>query len=160
MAATTTSPAGREIKGQRTGKKNVCEIMVAQGVSYVATACPSYPIDLVNKVKKAKAVKGPSYLHVFSMCPTGWRCASELTIKIGRLAVETGVFPLYEVENGKYRITVEMPERRRPVEDYLKHQGRFSHLNAEDIKLVQQKVDYEMKKLMDKVSGLKGWDEI
>ncbi len=159
MAATTTSPAGKEIKGQRTGKKNVPEIMVAHGVPYVATACPSYPIDLVNKVKKAKAVKGPSYLHVFSMCPTGWRCSSEITIKLGKLVVETGVFPLYEVENGKYRLTIEMPRKRRPVEDYLKHQGRFRHLSADDIKMVQKKVDYEIKKLMDKVSGLKGWDE-
>ena len=93
MAATTTSPAGKAIPGQRTGKKNVPEIMVAHKVPYVATACPSYPIDLINKVKKAKAVKGPAYIHVFSMCPTGWRCASEITIKLGRLAVETGSLP-------------------------------------------------------------------
>ena len=90
--------------------------MVAHKVPYVATACPSYPLDLINKVKKAKAVKGPSYIHVFSMCPTGWRCASEITIKMGRLAVETGIFPLYEVENGKYRLTMEVPEKLRPVE--------------------------------------------
>jgi len=157
MAATTTSPAGKAIKGQRTGKKNVAEIMVAHNVPYVATACPSYPIDLVNKVKKAKAVKGPAYIHVFSMCPTGWRSASEETIKLGRLAVETGVFPLYEVENGKYRMTMEIPKKLRPVGDYLKLQGRFRHLNDEDIERVQALVNKEWRKLMNKVATSKPW---
>jgi len=157
MAATTTSPAGKAIKGQRTGKKNVAEIMVAHNVPYVATACPSYPIDLVNKVKKAKAVKGPAYVHVFSMCPTGWRSASEETIKLGRLAVETGIFPLYEVENGKYRMTMEIPKKLRPVGDYLKLQGRFRHLNEDDIAKVQALVDKEWRKLMNKVATSKPW---
>ncbi|MFB3926327.1 MAG: pyruvate synthase subunit PorB [Syntrophales bacterium] len=157
MAATTTSPAGKKIKGQRTGKKNVPEIMVAHNVPYVATACPSYPIDLVNKVKKAKEVRGPAYIHVFSMCPTGWRCASELTIKLGRLAVETGVFPLYEVENGKYRLTVDLPEKLRPVQDYLELQGRFRHLGPADIEAVQKKVNQEVNKLMHKVKTSKSW---
>ncbi len=157
MAATTTSPAGKAIKGQRTGKKNVPEIMVAHNVPYVATACPSYPIDLVNKVKKAKEVKGPAYVHVFSMCPTGWRSASEQTIKLGRLVVETGIFPLYEVENGKYRMTMEIPKKLRPVEDYLKLQGRFRHLNADDIEKVQALVNKEWRKLMNKVACMKPW---
>jgi pyruvate ferredoxin oxidoreductase beta subunit len=157
MAATTTSPAGKAIKGQRTGKKNVPEIMVAHNVPYVATACPSYPIDLVNKVNKAKAVKGPAYVHVFSMCPTGWRSASEETIKLGRLAVETGVFPLYEVENGKYRMTMEIPKKLRPVGDYLKLQGRFRHLNDDDIAKVQALVNKEWRKLMNKVASSKPW---
>jgi pyruvate ferredoxin oxidoreductase beta subunit len=157
MAATTTSPAGKAIKGQRTGKKNVPEIMVAHNVPYVATACPSYPIDLVNKVKKAKEVKGPAYVHVFSMCPTGWRSASEQTIKLGRLAVETGVFPLYEVENGKYRMTMEIPKKLRPVEDYLSLQGRFRHLSPDDIEKVQALVKKEWRKLMNRVAGSKPW---
>ncbi len=157
MAATTTSPAGKAIKGQRTGKKNIPEIMVAHNVPYVATACPSYPIDLMNKVKKAKEVKGPAYVHVFSVCPTGWRSASEITIKLGRLAVETGIFPLYEVENGKYNLTMEVPKKLRPVGDYLKHQGRFRHLAESDIELVQARVDKEWRKLMNKVECLKSW---
>ncbi len=157
MAATTTSPAGKVIKGQRTGKKNMPEIMVAHNIPYVATACPSYPIDLVNKVKKAKEVKGPAYIHVFSMCPTGWRSASEETIKLGRLVVETGVFPLYEVENGKYRMTMEIPKKLRPVEDYLKLQGRFRHLNPDDIEKVQALVNKEWRKLMNKVACMKPW---
>ncbi|MBP9020657.1 MAG: pyruvate synthase subunit beta [Syntrophobacterales bacterium] len=157
MAATTTSPAGKAIKGQRTGKKNVPEIMVAHNVPYVATACPSYPIDLVNKVRKARDVRGPAYLHVFSMCPTGWRSASDAVIKLGRLAVETGVFPLYEVENGKYRITQEIPKKLRPVQDYLELQGRFRHLTPDDMALVQARVDREWRKLMNKVECLRPW---
>jgi pyruvate ferredoxin oxidoreductase beta subunit len=157
MAATTTSPAGKAIKGQRTGKKNVAEIMVAHNLSYVATACPSYPLDLMNKVKKAMAVKGPAYVHVYTVCPTGWRCASDQSIKLGRLVVETGMFPLYEVENGKYRMTIERSEPRRPVNDYLKLQGRFRHLDPADIAKVQALVDKEYKKLMHKVKTSVPW---
>lgn len=157
MAATTTSPAGKVIKGQRTGKKNVPEIMVAHNVPYVATACPSYPIDLLNKVEKAKSANGPAYIHVFSVCPTGWRSPSNETVKLGRMAVETGMFPLYEVENGKYRITVELPEKRRPIADYLKLQGRFRHLGPEDIMQVQELVDREYNKLMHKVATSVAW---
>jgi pyruvate ferredoxin oxidoreductase beta subunit len=158
-AATTTSPAGKASIGQKTGKKNIPEIMVAHNVPYVATACPSYPLDLINKVEKAKKVKGPSYIHVFSVCPTGWRAASEQTIKLGRLALETGIFPLYEVEDGKYRLTVDMPEKLRPVNDYLKLQGRFRHLMPGDIEKVQEKVNQELRKLLHKVETSKAWSE-
>ena len=157
MAATTTSPAGKAIKGQRTGKKNVAEIMVAHSVPYVATACPSYPLDLMAKVEKAKNTRGPSYVHVFTVCPTGWRAPSEQTIKLGRMVVETGIFPLYEVENGKYRLTLETPEPRRPVGDYLKLQGRFRHLDPADVAKVQARVDQEYRKLMHKVKTSAAW---
>jgi pyruvate ferredoxin oxidoreductase beta subunit len=157
MAATTTSPAGKSIKGQRTGKKNVAEIMVAHNVPYVATACPSYPLDLMAKVEKAKKTKGPAYVHVYTVCPTGWRAPSEQTIKLGRMVVETGIFPLYEVENGKYRLTMETPEPRRPVNDYLKLQGRFRHLDPADVAKVQALVDLEYRKLMHKVKTSAAW---
>ena len=156
-ASTTTSPAGRASIGQKTGKKNVPEIMVAHNVGYVATACPSYPLDLIRKVEKARELEGPAYVHVFSVCPTGWRAGSEQTIKLGRLALETGVFPLYEVENGKYRLTVEMPERLRPVGEYLKLQGRFRHLTAADIEQVQARLDSELRKLLHKVESSQAW---
>jgi len=158
MAATTTSPAGKVIKGQRTGKKNVPEIMVAHNIPYVATACPSYPLDLMNKVEKARKIKGPAYIHVFSVCPTGWRAASNETIKLGRMAVETGSFPLYEVENGKYRLTMDYTDKRRPMQDYLKLQGRFRHLDPVDIAKVQALVDKEFRKLMHKVNTSVPWD--
>jgi pyruvate ferredoxin oxidoreductase beta subunit len=151
LASTTTAPAGKVIPGNQVWKKNLAEIIVAHNVPYVATACQSYPIDFMNKVKKARRVKGPSYIHCFVTCPTGWRSPSETCIKLGRLALETGIFPLYEVEDGKYRLTVEVPEKRRPVQDYLKGQGRFRHLTPDQIQVIQERVDIEWETLMIKV---------
>ncbi|GAH37487.1 unnamed protein product, partial [marine sediment metagenome] len=85
---------------------------------------------------------------------------SSLTIKVGRLALETGIFPLYEVEKGKYRITVDMPEPLRPVEDYLKPQGRFRHLTPDKIEEMQARVNLEIKKLMNKVNYSQSWEEL
>jgi pyruvate ferredoxin oxidoreductase beta subunit len=159
-ASTTTDPAGLASFGKKAWKKNVAEIMVAHNVPYVATACHSYPLDFMNKVKKAAKVKGPSYIHCLSVCPTGWRLPPEQCITAGRLAVQTGIFPLYEVEDGKYRITVEMPEKLRPAEDYLKIQGRFRHLSADEITVIQEKVAQEYNKLLDKVNNLHSWSDL
>lgn len=148
-AATTTSPAGKVSLGQFTWKKNLPAIAAAHDIPYVATACPSYPFDLMDKVKKALSTRGPSYLHVLSVCPTGWRCAPELSVRIGRLAVETGIFPLYEVVNGEYKISLKALELR-PVNDYLKLQGRFRHLSDETINLIQERVRKEYLKLLEK----------
>jgi pyruvate ferredoxin oxidoreductase beta subunit len=156
-ASTTTAPSGKVSIGNKTWKKNVPEIMVAHNISYVATACHSYPIDFMNKVKKAREIKGPAYIHCLSVCPTGWRVGSEQCIKMGRLAVETGIFPIYEVENGKYRVTIEMPKKLRPVTDYIKKQGRFRHLGPDDIRAIQERVDLEYKKFMNKVECSKSW---
>jgi pyruvate ferredoxin oxidoreductase beta subunit len=147
-ASTTTSPAGKVSIGQITWKKNMPAIAVAHDISYVATACPSYPFDLMAKVEKAKAVKGPAYLHVLSVCPTGWRCPTELTIRIGRLAIETGIFPLYEVENGKYKLSLDLPELR-PVRDYMKLQGRFRHLSEDTVNEIQQRIAEDYAKLKE-----------
>jgi len=138
-AATTTSPAGKVKMGQMTWKKNMPAIAAAHNIPYVATACPSYPIDLVQKVKKAAAMEGPAYLHILSVCPTGWRSAPELSIRLGRLAAETGVFPLYEVVNGRYRLNIDFPELR-PLKDYVRVQGRFRHLNDEMIQEIEKRV--------------------
>ena len=141
-ASTTTSPAGKIHPGQCTWKKNMAEIAVAHNTPYVATACASYPFDLMEKVQKAARTPGPAYVHILSVCPTGWRIAPNKAIWIGRLAVETGVFPLYEVVNGKYRMTHEVAELK-PVEDYLRPQGRFRHLTAEMIANIQDRVSAE-----------------
>jgi pyruvate ferredoxin oxidoreductase beta subunit len=156
-ASTTTAPAGDVSMGQKTWKKNMTEIMVAHNVSYVATACPSYPLDFIRKVEKAKKVKGPSYIHCFSVCPTGWRCPSDQAISLGRLAVETGIFPLYEVENGKYKLSAEMPKKLKPIKDYYKSQGRYRHLTEDEIKMIQTRVNKEYKKLLNKVQCLEAW---
>jgi pyruvate ferredoxin oxidoreductase beta subunit len=138
-ASTTTSPAGKESIGQLTWKKNLPAIAVAHGIPYIATACPSYHRDLMKKVTKALAVEGPAYLHILSVCPTGWRCATDDAIKVGRLAVRTGVFPLYEVENGRYKLNLSLT-KLEPVESYLKLQGRFRHLTEGTIKTIQDRV--------------------
>jgi len=138
-AMTTTSPPGKRSIGQSTQKKNMPKIAAAHNIPYVATACPSYPFDLLAKVKKARMTNGPSYLHILSVCPTGWRIPSDLAIRYGRLAVETGVFPLYEIEKGKYRLTYN-PEPLRHVVDYMNGQGRFRHLTVKTISQIQEKV--------------------
>ncbi len=148
-AATTTSPAGKKSIGQFSWKKNMPEIAVAHNIPYVATACHSYPFDLMEKVRKAVATKGPAYVHVLSVCPTGWRSATDTVIRLGRLAVETGMFPLYEVENGKYKMSLNLP-KLRPVKDYLKQQGRFRHLSDDIIQKIQDRVEIEYQKLLEK----------
>lgn len=150
-ASTTTSPAGKMSTGQFSWKKDMPAIAVAHKIPYVATACHSYPFDLMKKVKKAVSVKGPSYLHVFSVCPTGWRCPPDLAIRVGRLAVEAGVFPLYEVENGKYQMSLDFP-KLRPMTDYTKLQGRFRHLSDEMLARIQVRVTEEYQKLKEKAS--------
>jgi pyruvate ferredoxin oxidoreductase beta subunit len=149
-AFTTTSPPGKVSIGQFTWKKDMPAIAVAHNIPYVATACHSYPFDLMNKIEKAKATNGPAYVHVLSVCPTGWRSPVDLTIRLGRLAVETGVFPLYEVENGKYKLNLDFP-KLRPITDYLKSQGRFRHLSDDVINEIQQRTNEEYAKLKEKL---------
>jgi len=147
-ASTTTSPAGKESLGQLTWKKNMPAIAVAHDIPYVATACPSYHRDLMRKVTKAVETHGPAYIHILSACPTGWRCATDDSIKVGRLAVRTGIFPLYEVENGRYKLSLSLT-KLEPVESYLKTQGRFRHLTEGTIKEIQERVAKEYNKLVE-----------
>ncbi|MCJ7785191.1 MAG: pyruvate synthase subunit PorB [Desulfobacterales bacterium] len=148
-ASTTTSPAGKVKMGQTTWKKNMPAIAAAHNIPYVATACPSYPIDLIQKVKKAANIEGPAYIHILSVCPTGWRSAPELSIKLGRLSVETGVFPLYEVENGKYHLNMDFP-KLKPIKEYMKLQGRFRHLTDSMIEEIEKRVHKEYEELKEK----------
>ena len=146
-ASTTTSPAGKKSIGQSTQKKNMARIAVAHGVPYVATACSSFPFDLMEKVKRAAETPGPAYVHVMSVCPTGWRIPPDEAIRYGRFAVDSCVFPLYEVLNGKYRMTYE-PKRIMSVKDYMKGQGRFRHLTDADIEQIQEGVTADYEKLL------------
>ena len=150
-ASTTTSPAGKVSIGQTTWKKNMPAIAAAHDIPYVATACHSYPFDLMNKINKAIRVEGPSYIHILSVCPTGWRLPSDLTIRAGRLAVETGIFPIYEIEEGRYTLNLDFPHLR-PVEDYFKLQGRFRHLTKETVVQIQARVTDEYVKLKEKAT--------
>ena len=131
-AGTTTSPAGSKSKGQMTWKKNMAAIAAAHNIPYVATASPAFHLDLMNKVKKAITVPGPAYVHIFAPCPTGWRCAPEDSLETARLVVNTRIFPLYEVIDGRYMLSRDV-KKPKPVEEYLNIQRRFRHLKPEDI---------------------------
>lgn len=150
-ASTTTAPAGKVSIGQTTWKKNMPAIAAVHDIPYVATACPSYPFDLMNKISKAMKVERPSYIHILSVCPTGWRLPPDLTIRAGRLAVETGIFPIYEIEEGRYTLNFDFPQLR-PVEDYFKLQGRFRHLTKKTIAQIQERVSAEYAKLKEKTT--------
>ncbi len=145
-ASTTTSPAGKNSIGQKTWKKNMPAIVAAHDIPYVATASPSYPFDLIEKVKKGIAVPGPAYIHIYSACPVGWRSPPELSIKLGKLAVQTGIFPLYEIENGKYKMRGKNA-KLKPINEYLKLQGRFRHLSDDTIAEIQDRVVVEYEKI-------------
>ncbi|MBU2857778.1 pyruvate ferredoxin oxidoreductase [Acidithiobacillus ferrooxidans] len=130
-AATTTSPAGVARMGKRHLKKDILSIIAAHHIPYAATASVAYPADLRKKVRRGIEVEGPSFLQIHSPCPLGWGHGSELSIEVARLAVQSGMFPLIELEQGA--LVGAMPIRQiRPVADYLKLQGRFKHLFAGD----------------------------
>jgi pyruvate ferredoxin oxidoreductase beta subunit len=135
-ASTTTSPAGKASFGQKTWKKSLAAIAEAHHIPYVATACTSYPFDFMEKMKKAAAVNGPALVHCLAPCPTGWRCGTELAVRIGRLAVQVGAFPLYEVVNGKYHMSMDLPFLK-PLKPYLDMQGRFRHLTDDLVEELQ-----------------------
>jgi len=125
-AWTTTTPVGAASPGKVGPKKDLVAFALAHRVDYVATACISYWSDFINKVRKAAEVEGPALIHAIAPCPLGWRFKTEESIQMGRLAVQSRYFPLYEVEKGKYKLS--MNPHQVPLEDFLKKQGRFSHL--------------------------------
>jgi Pyruvate:ferredoxin oxidoreductase and related 2-oxoacid:ferredoxin oxidoreductases, beta subunit len=141
MAWTTTSP-----RGKTEDKKDVALIMLMHKVPYVATASIAYPMDFIDKVRRAMQVKGFRFIHLHAPCPPGWKMDDAYTIRASRLAVETGAWILWEYNQGK--LTISPPSipfkdraRRKPLEEYLKIQGRFANLKPEDIKLMEEKID-------------------
>jgi pyruvate ferredoxin oxidoreductase beta subunit/2-oxoisovalerate ferredoxin oxidoreductase beta subunit len=136
---TTTTP-GEGWK--KTRKKNMVETLAAHRIPFAATASIGFPEDMIRKFQKAKAMRGgSSFIHVFAPCPPGWRIGSELSVRIARLAVQTNVFPLYEIEAGiTYTLNYQGNHR---VKAYLQPQGRFQHLSDADMDQIQQMVDAE-----------------
>lgn len=138
---TTTTP----IKGKLQKKKDIPKIIAAHGIGYVATASAAYPLDLYDKVKKATTLSGPRYIHVHTPCPPGWGFATDKTIKVGKLAVDSGLFDLYEIENGILTLTGPskklIGKARKPVKEYFASQGRFKSLDPQLIEKVQEEVD-------------------
>jgi len=129
-AAWTTTTVG----GKTEFRKEMGEIIQAHHIPYSAQTCISYPDDFYKKMKKAKSIKGPKYVEIMAPCPPGWRFSMEKTVEMGRLAVETGAWTLYECENdvvtfnGKSKLILEEKIQRKPLEEWIKYQGRFGHL--------------------------------
>lgn len=153
-AWTTTTPVGSVIPGKPQNRKNLCAIFAAHNIPYVAQAAPHAWRDLMTKAQKAVAADGPSYIDVLIPCPRGWRYPAEETIAISRLAVETCVWPLYEVIDGEWKLNYR-PAPKRPVTDWIKSQGRFAHLlepgNEHIIEALQQNVDREWERLLERI---------
>ena len=147
---TTTTPG---LDWKKTRKKNIMETMAAHRIPYAASASIAFPEDMIAKFQKAREKKGGArFIHVFASCATGWGAPSNMSVKIARLAVQTNVFPLYEIENGT-RYTLNY-KGDRPVEDYLQTQGRFKHLGKENISRVQSMVDEDWNNLLRKANEL------
>ena len=162
-AWTTTSPAGKVIPGKPQWKKPIAHIVVEHRAAYVATASPAYPLDLIKKVRRGLEAEGPAFLHVIAPCTRGWRFPTNMGIKLARLAVQTCLFPLWEAwwEDGHpvYKLSgpseaiARRPEMKKPVEEYLKPQGRFAHLfkperKEELLRRIQEGVDREWSLLL------------
>ena len=152
FADTTTTPAGTVIPGKLQQKKNLTRIMVAHNVPYVAqTTFIGNFQDITEKAHRAIYTPGPAFLNVMAPCPRGWRYPSEKLMEITKAAVESCVWPLYEVIEGKYQLNYE-PKKKLPVEEYLKMQGRFAHMfkpgNEWMIEQVQQEVDRNWAELL------------
>lgn len=139
FAATTTTPAGKKIPGKIGRVKPIARIIAAhENIKYVATASPAYPVDLTNKVQKGLNAKGPAFLHIVSSCTLGWRHETNISIQVVKSAVETCIHPLWEFNNvdgqRSYRLNglsksiAKNPEKKKPVEEFLKPQRRFRHL--------------------------------
>ncbi len=158
-AHTTTSPCGDEIPGKRGYKKNLTAIVAAHDIPYAAQATPSYYMDLINKAQKAIETDGPTFLNVLSPCPRGWRADATKFQELGQVAVQTCLWPIYEVVEGSYVLNgiskriADGKAEKKPLVDWLSIQGRFKHLFADEkgkavIEAAQDKVDRDWKRLM------------
>lgn len=151
-ARTTTTPGGKTH-----AKKDLAGIVAAHNPPYLATACSAYPMDLFKKVKKALSIEGPKFIHVLAPCPPGWRYPSEQTIEIGKRAVKSGMWILYEREYGK--VTINGPSKAAmikpiPIEDYLSLQGRFKGITREAVDMLKSQADKTAKHLKLEEEGI------
>jgi pyruvate ferredoxin oxidoreductase beta subunit len=147
------------ILGKRQNQKDMTAIMEAHGIPYVATANASYPLDLYQKVSKAKAIEGTRFIHVFTPCPPGWRFPFSDTIRIGEIAVQTGWVVLYEVEDGVFRLTsasesIARKGNLRPLREFLMEQERFKNIQEEQINELQDRVNARWKRCLDRDTNL------
>jgi pyruvate ferredoxin oxidoreductase beta subunit len=155
-AWTSTTPDGNLRHGKPRPRKDLTEIVVAHGVPYAAQACISRWKDYVRKVEKAIGTPGPTFVNVLSPCTLGWKFPPERGLEVAELAVETCFWPLYEIENGRYRLNYR-PREKRPVTDWTELQGRFRHLqgseNRDVTEALQAQVDERWEKLLRRCSN-------
>lgn len=151
-AATETTPAGKESFGKMEKRKNIIEIVKAHGVEYLAQANVAFVEDLRKKAKLALETKGPSFLLVFQPCTANWKFPTSQYVEVGKLATETNFWPLYEIKKGKYYVNW-ATEKPKPIEEFLKTQGRFKHLflpkNKHIIDQIQKDVKEEWTRLVN-----------
>ncbi|MFX1288175.1 MAG: thiamine pyrophosphate-dependent enzyme [Promethearchaeota archaeon] len=152
-AYSTTTP-----NGKIGYKKNMPKILEAHGIPYVATAISSYPLDLYEKFKNAMKIKGPKYIHILAPCPPGWGYNPKDSIEIGRLAVQTGFWPLYEVIEGKFILSKNSqrmldPTKRKPIIEYLNTQKRFKSISKEDIENYQNYIEEQWKQIKRRIEN-------
>ena len=145
-ARTTTTPAGKNIRGNLRPKKNMFEIVAAHGIPYAATASIGYLNDFIAKVEKASKIRGTKYIHIIAPCPTGWGIATDETVEVARQVVDCGLWYLAEYENGNFTLT-HQPKQLADPADYLKRQARFRHLTEEDIELIRQSRDLKWEQI-------------
>ncbi len=143
-AWTTTSPEGKQ-----EAKKDVVGMLLAQGIPYAATASAGFVEDLARKVEKAKNIDGPSYIHVHTPCSTGWRFPAGDTVVVARLAVETGLWPLFEVSDGIVHVTRQVTQLK-PLEEFLRAQGRFASVTPGQMTDWQEEVTAKYERLLVK----------
>lgn len=146
---TTTTPAGKNLPGSITMKKNMFEIVAAHDIAYAATASVGYLEDFMRKVEKAKQTKGTSYIHVLAPCPTGWGYPTEITVSLAKEAVDSGLWYLAEYENGEFSLN-KNPKTFSPIKDYLIKQSRFKHLKDEDISVIEEHRNKKWKMMREK----------
>jgi pyruvate/2-oxoacid:ferredoxin oxidoreductase beta subunit len=132
---TSTTPGMKD-----TPKKDIIGIMAAHAIPYIATGSVGYPKDLIRKIEKAKRISGTRFILIFSPCTTGWYYPPEQTIQIARLATQTGLFPLYEVENGE-RYILNRKRGKKSIKEYVSLQGRFRHLDEQGIQRIEARID-------------------
>ncbi len=146
------------VLGKQQEQKDIASIMEAHRIPYVATANASYPLDLYEKVRKARAIQGTRFIHVFTPCPPGWGFPFGDTIRIGKLAVETGLVVLYEIENGRFRLSpasesIARKGKLRPVREYIVEQGRFRNITGEQINRLQEQVNARWKHSLERATN-------
>ncbi|OPY91209.1 MAG: Pyruvate synthase subunit PorB [Syntrophus sp. PtaU1.Bin208] len=142
---TPTTPAGKADQ-----KKDIDAIVAAHDPPYMATACPAYPRDLFEKVRKALTFRGPSFLHVLAPCPPGWRFSPEKSVELGKLAVKTGMWVLYEREYGKLSLSAQsraVLKKPAPLEEYVAPQGRFEGIDTATIEILKGHITENLRKL-------------